>query len=299
MKAANPELAGRFEQWRVQNQRRGWSLRWRRRSVWLAQLAQRLGLHLPVRVPLFFNERMKVVTGEEMSTGILAFGYTEVALTALMLRLLRAGDTMVDVGTHFGYEALLGSRLVGEQGSVLAFEPNPPAFAIAKANLARRRNVRLLPKAVGDRTGELRIERRSIVQSAFASVTASDGGDDGVTVPLTTVDAETLSDGRTVRFLKCDVEGAEEMVLRGAVGLLRRDTPILVLEADMPDERRGVSPRARLFEAFLAEFGYEAFDFDYDGGFRVAELGGLDVHHANVAFAAGDDRHILRSLAGT
>jgi FkbM family methyltransferase len=216
-----------------------------------------------------------------------------------MLRVLREGDTMVDVGTHFGYEALLASHLVGPGGRVLAFEPNPPTHEIARANLGRFRSVRLQAKAVGDSVGELRLEQRSVAESGYVRAVGEDAAGRSVAVPVTTIDVETLGEPRRVRFLKCDVEGAEEMVLRGAVGLLRRDAPLLVLEADMPDGSGKVSARARAFEEFLRPYGYEAFDFDYDGRFRVAPLGGLPVRHANVAFAAGDDGHNLRALAGT
>lgn len=295
---AHEALAREFERWRRENEAGGWACRWRRRPVWLAQIVQRLGWNRAVRVPLFFGERMTVVTGEEMSTAILAFGYTEAALTALMLRFVRPGTTFVDVGTHFGYEAMLAARLVGPRGRVIAFEPNPHAREIASRNLGETPGVTLFPVAVGASSGVLSFEQRSIIDSAFArrASAASDGST--VTVPLTTLDRALEGEPR-VGFLKCDVEGAEEDVLAGAQGLLRRDAPLLVLEADMPGPNGEPSERAHRFARLLAPLGYAAFSFDYDGTFKAGPLGSIPVGHANVAFAAGDDTERLRALHGT
>ncbi len=116
-------------------------------------MLQRLGFHVETSVPLFFSARMRVVTGETVSSALLAFGYSEVAVTILMLSLLSEGDTMVDVGTHFGYEALLGSHLVGSTGQVICFEPSPRAFAIASKNLGHLKQVSLYKVAIADSIG--------------------------------------------------------------------------------------------------------------------------------------------------
>ena len=293
-------LVSEFERWRLLNDAGGWRCRWRRRSVWLAQIAQRAGLQRTVTVPLFFGARMQVITGEEMSSAVLAFGYTEVALTSLMLRVLKPGDFVVDVGTHFGYEALLASHLVGAAGRVVTFEPNPDAIRVAAPNLAARTNVELVSKAVGDREGTIVLERPPIGQSAFARTTPEDVPTGrGLMVPLTTLDATLGTSTRPIRFLKSDVEGGEEAVLRGARRLLAKDAPLLVLEADFPESGGEPSPRAQRLAQFLRPLGYTGYSFDYDGQFRVAHLGGLPVGHANIAFACGTDRALLESLRGS
>jgi protein-L-isoaspartate O-methyltransferase len=43
---------------------------------------------------------------------------------------VRPGDVVLDVGAHIGYYTLLLSRLVGDQGRVYAFEPDPSNFAL-------------------------------------------------------------------------------------------------------------------------------------------------------------------------
>lgn len=295
---AEAGLVAELERWRRQNEEGGWACRWRRRSVWAAQLAQRAGWHRLALAPLFFGQGMWVLTGEAMSSGLLTFGYTELALTSLMLRVIKPGDFVVDVGAHFGYESLLASHLVGERGRVLSFEPSPDALRLAIANLGGRGNVELTPAAVGDSEGVAYLEHAPIHRSAFTRASSSGHGGGGVPVPMTTLDAVLRASSRPARFLKCDVEGGEETVLRGARELLRRDAPLLVLEADIPAAGGRPSERAAGYAEFLGPLGYTGYSFDYDGRFRVAPLGALCVGHANVAFAAASDRHLLESLDG-
>ena len=84
---------------------------------------------------------------------------------------------MVDAGAHFGYETLLGSRLVGSSGSVIALEPNPSAFRFASLNLRGCANVRLEQKAVGNLDGMAFLENRSLSQSGFNSLSPKGGRD--------------------------------------------------------------------------------------------------------------------------
>jgi hypothetical protein len=102
-------------------------------------------------------------------------------------------------------------------------------------------------------------------------------------VEVTTIGGALASDERPVDFIKCDVEGSEMAVLRGAIDLLREDKPLLVLEAEMPSSSK-LRPRVREFTEFLDPMGYRGFSFDYDGRLRVAQLGSLIEGHANVAF---------------
>ena len=66
----------------------------------------------------------------------------------LILKLiLKAGDTLVDVGANEGHISLLGSHLVGTPGKVIAFEPNPVPRAIFQTVIDRNhvKNITLVP----------------------------------------------------------------------------------------------------------------------------------------------------------
>src|SRR3954465_2529443 len=50
-------------------------------------------------------------------------------------RLLRPGDTFVDVGANIGYNALFAARIVGPAGRVVALEPAGDNFAVLQRNI--------------------------------------------------------------------------------------------------------------------------------------------------------------------
>src|SRR5919112_1930622 len=52
-------------------------------------------------------------------------GRWEPRTLARFAELVRPGDTVLDVGAHFGIYTLLASELVGPSGRVVAFEPDP------------------------------------------------------------------------------------------------------------------------------------------------------------------------------
>jgi len=135
-------------------------------------------------------------------------------------RLIKPGMTVFDVGANAGFYTLVFSRLVGEGGCVIAFEPDSD-------------NMRLLRKHITLN----KLENVSVVQAAVsdASVLAGfslTGGAIGrlekkssYLVPTLRLD-ELLADGNLPPpdVIKMDVEGAEVLVLRGAKDFIEKNT---------------------------------------------------------------------------
>jgi FkbM family methyltransferase len=258
------------------------ALRWRILH-WL--LLQKFGFQLWVRAPMFWGGRMYVLTNETISKGILSFGYAESAITALMLRTVKPGMRVVDIGAHLGYEAMLASHLVGAGGRVVSFEPQPRIAWWTRRNLQPYSQCRVVESAVGDFNGIINLTDTELLYSAFASATEQSEG--SIRVPITTLSDAITTGERPVNFVKCDVEGMEMSVLRGALDILGKDRPLLVLEGEMPGSDR---PRIRELAAFLEPLGYSGLMFDFDGELQLGPLGTLDVGHANVAFVNRSNR---------
>ena len=98
----SPDLLSKFIRWQQKNKEGELDCVWRRPPVWIYQLAQKMGQHYEAPAPLFWGEKMQVVTGETVSRGLLTFGYAENALTALMLFIIRARDSVVDIALTSG-----------------------------------------------------------------------------------------------------------------------------------------------------------------------------------------------------
>jgi FkbM family methyltransferase len=53
-------------------------------------------------------------------------------------KLIRSGETIVEIGGHIGYLSIYLSDLVGPQGRVYVFEPGPNNIPYIRKNIAER-----------------------------------------------------------------------------------------------------------------------------------------------------------------
>ena len=135
---------------------------------------------------------------------------------------VKPGMTVVDIGANQGLYALLFARLAGENGRVLAFEPDPLLHRALADNVAfnEARQVRTYPLALGSRRDTLTLYR-SLLNSGdnrLAPGANHDGPREGVRVPIERLD-EVLA-GERIDFIKMDVQGWEMEAFRGMQGLL-------------------------------------------------------------------------------
>jgi FkbM family methyltransferase len=182
----------------------------------------------------------------------------------VMRRIVRSGEIAFDIGAHLGEHSVLLSRLVGVSGQVFAFEPNPDHLGPLRRTVMQHGNGRVLPLAISDRPGT------TVLYIPDFHVTASlaDWTNNRVGAIRTTrceqIPLDTLVGNGVVPqpdFIKCDVEGAELLVFRGAVRTLERtDAPIIMYEANLAGARAfGFSISAST--EFLARLRAPAYSF--------------------------------------
>ncbi len=187
-----------------------------------------------------------------------ALGRYEPSKHDALRKFLPAGGTLVDVGVNKGDFTLLGARIAGQEGTVLAFEPEPRNCHWIKKSLELNgyENVRLFEMALSDEngTGQLHLGRKSGWHSLIP-------GSDGVGV--ISVETRRLDDclsqidwDGTIDVLKIDVEGADLRVLSGASETLANTPNITVLLDIHP--HLGVNPREVL--EYLTSLGFEIYE---------------------------------------
>jgi len=141
------------------------------------------------------------------------------------------GQVVVDAGAHYGFYSVFCSRLVGENGLILAFEPDWVNFKNMKANLRLNnvRNVLALNYALSDanETTKLYLSKRAIGHSIVRM-----SGKNFVWVPTRKLDS-IIDEYRINRLdlIKIDVEGAELLVLKGAIETLTKFKPVITTAA--------------------------------------------------------------------
>lgn len=132
---------------------------------------------------------------------------------------LKPGDTFVDAGANIGFYTILASKLVGPTGQVKAIEMMPDTAAILREHIRINgaTNVTVVEKALSDVAGQSVTARVAEGKSGQASISTAAVADGKREVKvLTTTLFDILADVKHVRLMKMDIEGAEEMALRGA-----------------------------------------------------------------------------------
>jgi len=150
----------------------------------------------------------------------------------LWRRLVRPGMTVLDVGANIGCFTVPLSRIVGDSGRVVAFEPQRQVYQMLVGNLALNEiaNTNCMNAALGaaERTVSVPVPDYSSIGN-FGDVQIQYGQSESV-VPCLTVDAMFF--GAPVHFIKIDVEGMECDVLEGARETISRDRPVVYVEND-------------------------------------------------------------------
>ncbi len=165
---------------------------------------------------------------------------------------LRAGMTFYDIGANIGLFSLLAARLVGKEGRVVAFEADPEIAARLRQHVERNAFgwIRVEEKAVWSKSDPVFFARTDPTVSpdrGLGHVVSSGAGD---TIQVSGVSLDDYARTHAAPdFLKCDVEGAEVEVFRGAQRLLKEKRPGIICEMHSEENQR------ILLEEF-ARFGY-------------------------------------------
>ena len=172
---------------------------------------------------------------------------------------LQKGMVYVDVGANIGSHAINAGRLVGDGGSVFAFEADPDTYHLLSDNIKANglRNIVLRQTCVSDQVGTLSFYKHR--DSAKSSIV--DRGEKlSVTLPSDTLD-NLIPANTKIDVLKVDVEGAELSVLRGARAIFkdqRRPSVVIIEVFDVRDNK----DKSEGIRDVLEGYGYSFYLFN-------------------------------------
>jgi FkbM family methyltransferase len=151
---------------------------------------------------------------------------------SMITKLLRPGQTVLDIGGNIGFYSLSLAKQF-PTSRFHAFEPIPKTFAQLKGNLEMNNisNVSIYNFGFSN-------ERKTLTfyfypegsgNASSARLSERDSVEE-VTCSVITVDEFVKENGLRVDFIKCDVEGAELLVFQGANSVLDTHRPIVFSE---------------------------------------------------------------------
>ena len=180
-------------------------------------------------------------------------GRTERELLAWFSRNVRAGETWLDIGGHYGYTAFALGRLVGSTGRVFSFEPVPATAGCIDLGRLPNNLPHVTVIAVGlgmpDMMSTVRLPvTRGMADSTLGPV-ATRWSVDIAVARFDWLWPRINGGNSVIHGVKIDVQGMELDVLTGMRESLARHRPHLVVEL-----HRGVDRDAVL--ALLREAGY-------------------------------------------
>ena len=190
--------------------------------------------------------------------------YYEPELAFIESRLQR-DDIFVDVGAAYGIYSLAAAKIIGKNGKVFSLEPAAGTFAHLKKNIVINgsANVTALQLAAADKAGKaLLIHHPDHSRNVLSRVDTAEDSEQVRTISLDELLQEYRLD--RVEMVKIDVEGAEELVLRGAIHLIRSFKPIIIFEVNTAGA--GVLGLAHdgAWQLLRSE-GYGFYTCNYDG----------------------------------
>jgi FkbM family methyltransferase len=184
--------------------------------------------------------------------------------TRLLTERVNAGDTVLDIGANIGYYTLIAADLVGPDGRVYAFEPDPGNFDLLEKNVRLNAftNVVLVNKAVSNADGEARLY---LADGNWGWHRIYETPDARGHIPTELVALDSFFDDEDLGanlVIKLDIEGAEVGAVQGMSRLIQRHRCVTLFTEFLPHglEQFGSSDR-------------EYFDLLRDLGFTI--------HHIN------------------
>ncbi len=216
-------------------------------------------------------------------------GEYEPEITQRLLKKLNNNSTFIDIGANIGWFSLHAAHRYPDI-RIHAFEPGAFAYRNLEKNIARNQfqsQVKLNRRVVSDRCGSEIFSTQQLGHPLNHIIRSKRGSSaKGTPVEATTLDQYLERHAIvSIDLIKCDVEGAEMLVLNGAHKLLKSQQPELLLEVNpLWTARFDYSPEQ--LWALLKDFGYHYQIIESDGRTQCSGHFANDVGEgANVYFS--------------
>ena len=194
------------------------------------------------------------------------FGWMGEQESRLLRSLIKPRMQIVDVGANIGLYALLFARLIGPEGCVFAFEPEPNLSAAFTENCRANHASNIVPFALaaGNAPGRAAF-RRATFNSGDNGFELNGAG----SVQVEVVRVDDVLPVASVDFIKVDVQGHELAVFAGMEKLLAASQDVRVLFEFSPAGLHAAQTAPEALLSFFSERDFRIYETEEP---RLAEV---------------------------
>lgn len=200
---------------------------------------------------------------------LMNFRAYEIAETEFLKAVTGPDSTVLDIGANCGWYSLALARQC-PRAQIHAFEPIPSTNKILLRNVRQNgfTNITVHPLAFSNKEKDLEFLYTPNCSGATSLTMAGQPESqerlERIRCPGTTLDLFCASHRLAPDIIKCDVEGAELMVIQGGEATIAKHKPVILIELMRKWALQfGYHPNDVL--TLLAKYGYRAYVIDING----------------------------------
>jgi FkbM family methyltransferase len=171
-------------------------------------------------------------------------------LLAVIRNTVKPGNIVLDIGANVGFFTIELSNLVGPNGIVHAFEPDPDNFMRLKQTVKNRANVVANQCAVADKSGTIKLYQSNCMNVDHQTY------DNGESRSFSEVMAVAIDDyfqkNECVDFIKIDVQGFDCHAMQGLASTIRHSPKVTVIGELWPFGLKKAGKSSREYLELLA-----------------------------------------------
>jgi FkbM family methyltransferase len=229
--------------------------------------------------------------GMDIAPHLMTHGTWEPDELQAFQRMVRPGDTVLDLGAHLGVFTLTAAAKVGPAGHVHAFEPNPRHAGLLRRSVAVNGftpRVTLHLASVGDAPGAATLlfepewSGGGFLDAAIPEAAPRGDGRQALTTRMVAVDDLLADPAQRLDVAKLDIEGMEGRALRGMRRLLERSPDARLLLEWAPAMLAGQGMPGPEVVALLAGLGFRFWSIGAQGALSPLPAETLAAYEAGI-----------------
>jgi len=184
--------------------------------------------------------------------------------TEFFRSIVKKGMTVIDVGANLGWYSLMAANLVGKEGRVFAFEPDPENFRLLSKNIQvnGHQNIKVINQAVSDKTGAGQLflceENRGDHR-----IYNPNNERRGIEISTTSLD-DFFQDSPHIDVIKIDVQGAEHLVFSGMDQIIKTNAQLFIMMELCPKFLKMCGSSPRDFLKTIENYGFLIYFINED-----------------------------------